>query len=240
MIFDLHTHTIYSDGTMTPKTVIDRARSLNIGVSVTDHNTAKGSLMAYNEAEKTGTPYICGVELGTSEGKELLFYFYEPENLERFFIKEIEPFRTSRMTRVSKPMSTYIQSGLKEEYGVSLVSFPHPYAPLYKNMNHMPELTAEMLNFCDAVEASNGHAKKRSNRLSAELALVTGKPVTAGSDAHVPEYVGASVINFSKDITENTLAGVATLKKQYNFKTMMHIGAKHFRYSFIDNSRKAV
>ena len=42
-VCDLHTHSVFSDGTDTPKQIVESAKKLNIkAVALTDHNTALG------------------------------------------------------------------------------------------------------------------------------------------------------------------------------------------------------
>jgi len=64
---DLHTHTTCSDGVLSPKELLDRAKEAGLsGISITDHDT----LAAYTEetiayAEKLGLLLLTGVELST-------------------------------------------------------------------------------------------------------------------------------------------------------------------------------
>ena len=43
LLCDLHTHSTYSDGTLTPEALIELALELRLGaVALTDHNTVAG------------------------------------------------------------------------------------------------------------------------------------------------------------------------------------------------------
>lgn len=66
--YDLHMHSIYSDGTDAPKELIDKAKELGLsGISITDHDT----IAAYNDelfdyAKQAGIELIVGVEFSTT------------------------------------------------------------------------------------------------------------------------------------------------------------------------------
>lgn len=45
--YDLHTHTIYSDGELTPKQLVEKAKKMNLKyLAITDHNNIEGSKIA--------------------------------------------------------------------------------------------------------------------------------------------------------------------------------------------------
>ena len=60
-----------------------------------------------------------------------------------------------------------------------------------------PRLTAEALSrhpafaLVDAIEVENAGSTERENALALEVGRILGKPLTAGSDAHDVEHVGA-------------------------------------------------
>lgn len=62
---DLHTHSCYSDGSDSPKQIIELAASLGIAVALTDHNTTAGLDEFLAEANARGVTAIAGVELST-------------------------------------------------------------------------------------------------------------------------------------------------------------------------------
>jgi predicted metal-dependent phosphoesterase TrpH len=50
MLYDLHSHTTYSDGALTPAELIQRAQAANVDVlAITDHDTVSGILQLRNE-----------------------------------------------------------------------------------------------------------------------------------------------------------------------------------------------
>lgn len=80
---DLHTHSVYSDGTFTPGEIIAEAKKTGLGaIALTDHNTVSGVAEFMAEAEKAGITAVAGVELSTAhDDKEyhLLGLFISPE-----------------------------------------------------------------------------------------------------------------------------------------------------------------
>ena len=64
MLTDLHIHSYYSDGTMSPKEIIKDAKNKNIGIiSITDHDVLDSYEEAKKEAEKEGIIIIRGGQL---------------------------------------------------------------------------------------------------------------------------------------------------------------------------------
>lgn len=64
MLVDLHMHSYYSDGSFSPREVVELAKKKGLGfISITDHNT----IAAHDEFEKScqelGINYVLGVEL---------------------------------------------------------------------------------------------------------------------------------------------------------------------------------
>ena len=80
---DLHTHSVFSDGTYTPGEIVAEAKRLGLIVALTDHNTAAGLPEFMDEAQKLGVTAVPGVEFSTDyHGKELhlLGLFVLPEH----------------------------------------------------------------------------------------------------------------------------------------------------------------
>ena len=63
-MIDLHIHSVYSDGTMTPAEIVaDALRRGATGIAVCDHNVITGTLEARPIAEAAGLTYLPGVEI---------------------------------------------------------------------------------------------------------------------------------------------------------------------------------
>ncbi len=70
---DLHTHSVYSDGTYTPKEIIDSAIAIGLSaVALCDHNTVDGLAEFIKAAEGKNIEVVPGVEFSVDyNGKEL-------------------------------------------------------------------------------------------------------------------------------------------------------------------------
>lgn len=84
--YDLHCHTHFSDGSCTPKMLIDLACSSGLkAIALTDHNTMEGLDRFFQAAQ--GRIEVCGgCEITTEvNGQELhlLALFLQPERAER-------------------------------------------------------------------------------------------------------------------------------------------------------------
>lgn len=99
---DLHTHTLFSDGKLSPTELVHKAKSKSISLlSITDHDSIEGLNEASTEANKIGIQFINGVEITTDfNGQEahLLAYSFNSNAAEliEFFYQQKE-FRQSRI-----------------------------------------------------------------------------------------------------------------------------------------------
>jgi 3',5'-nucleoside bisphosphate phosphatase len=82
--FDLHTHTIHSDGTTTPTRNAELAAAAGVaGFALTDHDTLEGLAEAAEACSRLGLEFVPGVELSTEdEGRSvhILGYWVDPEH----------------------------------------------------------------------------------------------------------------------------------------------------------------
>ncbi|KPK38525.1 MAG: hypothetical protein AMJ78_09845 [Omnitrophica WOR_2 bacterium SM23_29] len=99
---DLHVHTYLSDGTFSPKEVVERAKDMGLScIAITDHDCVDGIEPALEAGEKIGIETIPGVEL-TAEEKNVevhilgFFINYKDEP----FLKLLKTIRQSRVERI--------------------------------------------------------------------------------------------------------------------------------------------
>lgn len=87
MLVDLHIHTYYSDGTMSPKEVVEEAKKKNLGIiAITDHDVLDSYEELKVEAEKAGIIAIRGVEIDSIfEGHLVHLLAYKFEDNEKLF-----------------------------------------------------------------------------------------------------------------------------------------------------------
>ncbi len=82
---DIHMHTCFSDGTLTPEEVLDmRAEEGYELLAITDHDGIDGSVCGREYAEELGIHYISGIEFDSEDGLgkdiHMLGYGFDPEN----------------------------------------------------------------------------------------------------------------------------------------------------------------
>jgi predicted metal-dependent phosphoesterase TrpH len=98
---DLHTHTVYSDGTFTPHELLELARDRGLDVvALTDHDTTDGLADASSAGDEMGVEVIPGVEFSTvreRDGVHILCYLMDPTHPE--LIAELRRLREDRFTR---------------------------------------------------------------------------------------------------------------------------------------------
>ena len=101
--YDLHIHSSYSDGTDSPKEILDKAKELGItNISITDHDTIKATKEARDYANKLNINYVNGVELSTFSLMEvhILGYGFDANN--DFLQTTLNDFSQKRKERVKK------------------------------------------------------------------------------------------------------------------------------------------
>ena len=105
---DLHTHSVFSDGTFTPTELIHSAESIGLSaLALCDHNTVDGLPEFLNAAEDKSVEAVCGCEFSvTFEEKEL--------HLLALFINE------KHFAEISEMMQRY--NRLKEESNINLIA----------------------------------------------------------------------------------------------------------------------
>jgi predicted metal-dependent phosphoesterase TrpH len=136
---DLHTHTYYSDGALSPYELVRLAKSRGIAaLAVTDHDTVDGLPEAADAGEKFGVEVVNGVEMSVTLGEQelhLLGYFFDPENegLRRHF----EYFSIERKKRVERMVERLRHLGITLDLekilaraGVGAPGRPHVAAAL--------------------------------------------------------------------------------------------------------------
>ncbi|MCP4229577.1 MAG: PHP domain-containing protein [bacterium] len=102
---DLHIHTTASDGSYTPRGIVEMALDAGLAaIAITDHDTTSGSTEALAAGEEFGLEVIPGIELSVNHGERsfhMLGYFIDPDDVslnER--LKEVRRFREERNPRI--------------------------------------------------------------------------------------------------------------------------------------------
>lgn len=138
---DLHMHTYYSDGFLSPTEIVQKAKSADLdAISITDHDSVNGLDEAITEGTRLGIEVIPGVEISTDVDDtevHLLGYFINYKNAE--FEKYLEFFRSERYYRAERIISKLNRLGIPltiedvmEEANFSAIGRPHIAVALYK------------------------------------------------------------------------------------------------------------
>ena len=102
-IVDFHTHSTCSDGTLTPKELVNHAKKSGLSAfALTDHDSVDGIKEAKEEAKRIGIEFIPGIEFSAAENTEthIIGLFINPEN--ETLLKTIEKLKGSRKRRMEE------------------------------------------------------------------------------------------------------------------------------------------
>ena len=133
-VVDLHTHTVCSDGMLTPEALVARARENGVRVlGITDHDTFEGLADAVSAGASLGVDIVSGVELSIRfNGRELhmLGYFFDPKNAD--LLEFVGYYSTSRERRALKILEKLNGLGIslspervRERVGGNVIGRPH-------------------------------------------------------------------------------------------------------------------
>ena len=99
-LIDLHTHSLKSDGSMTPAEVVREAKRAGLAaIALSDHDTVDGIREAVAEGEKIGVEVIPAIEFSVQSKTEthILGYFIDIENPDLLkTLKEVVDLRIER------------------------------------------------------------------------------------------------------------------------------------------------
>ena len=190
-VVDPHFHSHYSDGYNSVHAIATRARELNIGLAITDHNDIRG---AVELAGYTGLVNIPGIEVTSREGTHVLVYFYDIKSLTAFYLKDIQPnMGHDIMSSTKLEMEEIIVRARAFE---TVIVFPHPYSATFTGI-HNSYFSEERLDclfdMVDGIEVINAENLNKWNLRSALLGFNLGIGVTGGSDGHRLAQMGKVV-----------------------------------------------
>lgn len=111
---DLHIHTCFSDGTFSPREVVEKAKAAGLSaIAITDHDSVDGIPFAQEAGREMDVEIVPAIEL-TAEEKDseihILGYFIDYENAP--FLEFLEKLRKERIERTSKIISKLQKLGV--------------------------------------------------------------------------------------------------------------------------------
>lgn len=113
-LVDLHTHSLASDGSMSPSELVRYAGEIGLSaIALTDHDTVDGVQEAIEEGEKTGVEVIPGIEISVEYRPEMhiLGYFTDKKSYTDIR-KELDTIKQGRESRNRKIIARLNELGL--------------------------------------------------------------------------------------------------------------------------------
>lgn len=125
---DLHTHSVFSDGTFTPQQILDEAQRLGLGaVALTDHNTVAGLPAFLEAARDTDLEAVAGVEFSVEycdRELHMLALFVKPEYFHLITQKMEEGVRAKEESNV-KLAAALCHAGYTVDYAAIKAKTPN-------------------------------------------------------------------------------------------------------------------
>ena len=113
MKVDLHTHSVFSDGTSSPQEVVYQARKAGVKLfALSDHDTTEGVLQAQAACAQQGIDWVSAVEISTREHDHLHFLGYQVDLQNSAFQQFLRTNRENRNNRIRKIIAQLAQSGV--------------------------------------------------------------------------------------------------------------------------------
>ena len=236
-MIDLHTHSIFSDGTNTPAELVSMALERNLkAIALTDHDTVGGVAQLLEAADGSAIEAVPGIELSADCKRgtmHVLGYFID--HTCRALLEKIETVQQGRQLRnqeilkkLNKLGYVLMWSDVEKLAGSDVVGRPH---------------------FADAL-IENGHVKSRKSAF--DLLLAKGRPAYAERERYsakecielIRNAGGIAVLahpatlnlppdqlkGLVKGLTECGLGGIEVYYAEYNTENMKRFGewAKEF------------
>ena len=140
-MIDLHTHSTFSDGSLTPEKLVALAQEVGVThMSLTDHDTLGGQARFMEAAAEAGIDTITGIELSAAHGEgevHMLGYGYDPKNA--FLIESLTRVRQARTDRNHQILKRLQSVGVSLEWsdieraaGEEVIGRPHFAAALIR------------------------------------------------------------------------------------------------------------
>ncbi|NLB83987.1 MAG: PHP domain-containing protein [Synergistaceae bacterium] len=154
MLIDLHLHSTFSDGTLTPKELVLRGRALGISVlALTDHDTTAGLSEFQATCKRQGMACASGIELSAEFPGTLHILGYRIDFGDSEMEKTLARVQTGREERNSTMIRKLRDLGMditmeevQEEAGGDIVGRPHMARVLVKK-GYAPDSRASFSRF---------------------------------------------------------------------------------------------
>lgn len=191
MKIDLHLHTLPKSkcSYIDPQDLIKEAEKIGLdGICLTEHQSLWSKAEVDELAGNHGIKIFRGNEITTAQGDVLVF------GLEKD-IQGVIPIQL-------------LKKEVEAAGAFSILAHPFRGFKVFgiSDLKMSVEQAAgkKALSFVDAVEIRNGKVSEQDNRMAEEVAERLGLPGTAGSDAHNLDEVGTWIMDFDKELQDET------------------------------------
>ena len=112
---DLHIHTNCSDGTFTPREVVERAHGAGLDViAITDHDSMAGVPEAQQHGDRCGVEVIAGAEISAYHGEqEFHIIGLHLDTVDPDFLQKLDDIRTARRERIFEMVDKLKKMGVE-------------------------------------------------------------------------------------------------------------------------------
>lgn len=195
---NLHSHSRYSDGTLSPSELaLEAAKAKVDHFSLTDHDVCGGWEELEPALKKLGIHYLYGIELSTSVHDNLHILGYGLNLKDQVFQAKLSEFRARRIERVKKMIALLVGQG---------------FDVAFEELNTLPGRTYGRPHIADLMK-SKGFVKTRQ--------LAFKKYIAYGKPAYVPPS-GPGIEEAIKTIKD--AGGIAVLAHPGVVKNILDLG----------------
>lgn len=176
MVADLHMHSTYSDGSLTPEELVKLAVKKGLAtIAITDHDTVEGVDIASRTAQGYDLEVIPAIEFSTFRGKaEIHILGYYIDHKEPQLLNKIREIFTARIERARKMVKLLNEQGVeitfqqvKEIAGDDYIGRPHIARALVA-AGYVQEIGEA---FCEEYIGNNARAYVPKYKLTPEEAI---------------------------------------------------------------------
>jgi len=212
---DLHIHTNFSDGLLSPEEVVKRSAKAGLtAIAITDHDTVDGVARGIDEAQKAGIKLVPALEFTTDvPGTEIHILGYFIDHKAAWLLELLKKIRDDRVNRIHKIVEKLKKLGIDIDAGEILkladlgsVGRPHVARVLLQKgiVKSIQEAFNRYLDF-------NAPAYVPHFRLSPEEAIRTIIKAKG-----IPVYAHPAVSRRDEMIPELVAAGLAGIEVYYS------------------------
>ncbi|WP_064609063.1 PHP domain-containing protein [Photobacterium sp. J15] len=160
--FDFHLHTTQAKGRGSLPFYLEFLKGKHHLIAITDHNEIKGAI----SVAEAGINNVPAIELACKDGFEILIYFRKLQDLEDFYIREVECRKHfCRMERTDKDIEYYLDALVGRD---CYLSIPHINGLAENNYLQNKPYIKKILTRVDAIETYN-HSLPKNRNINAQI-----------------------------------------------------------------------